>query len=103
MTTQSKTIYKLRVPDPVKDLVRGLHPQVKKKVRSALKLILTEPNIGKLLKQDLKGLQSYKIGRLRIVYRIASKQVIEIVAIGPRNKIYEETYLIVKKESEPRP
>ena len=41
---------------------------------------------------------SYRVGRFRIIYRLAADHVIEIVAIGPRRVIYELTYRIVKKE-----
>ena len=33
--------------------------------------------------------------------RISSKQITDIVAIGPRKTIYEETYRIIRKESNP--
>jgi len=69
--------------------LRGLHPELKRKVKFALKNILSDPHSGKSLKIDLKGLHSYKAGRFRIIYRIASRRIVEIVAIGPRRKIYE--------------
>ena len=90
---------KLRVPDGVVALIRGCHPQLKRKIRAGLRHILTEPDSGKSLKEALEGLKSYRISRFRIIYRISSKQIIDIVAIGPRKNIYEETYKIIKKES----
>ena len=33
--------------------------------------------------------------------RLSSKQITDIVAIGPRKTIYEETYRIIRKESNP--
>jgi mRNA-degrading endonuclease RelE of RelBE toxin-antitoxin system len=53
-----------------------------------------------MLKEDLKGLLSYGVGRIRIVYRIAPKRTIELITIGPRKTIYEETYRALKKEVE---
>ena len=38
--------------------------------------------------------------RFKIIYRISSKQIIDIIAVGPRKTIYEETYRIIKKETE---
>lgn len=91
-------MYKLKVPDHIRKLVRGLHPHLKKKVRGALKIILSEPHSGKGLKDDLAGLRSFKVSRFRIIYRVLSKsKLIDIVAIGPRDRIYEETYRIIKK------
>ena len=57
--------------------------------------------IEKVQSTDLEGLRSYRISRFRIIYRISSKQTIDIGAIGPRKAIYEETYRIIKKEFNP--
>ncbi|MDQ3566062.1 MAG: type II toxin-antitoxin system RelE/ParE family toxin [Pseudomonadota bacterium] len=83
---------------------RWLHPQIKKKVRSALERMLSNPLCGKALKDELDGLRSFRVGRFRIVYRIAAGRVVELVAIGSRERIYEETYrLITKKPTLPGP
>jgi mRNA interferase RelE/StbE len=92
---------KLRVPVEIVAFVRGCHPKLKRKIRAGLKHIVTEPESGKSLKDELEGLKSYRISRFRIIYRISSKEIIDIVAIGPRKTIYEETYRIIKKESNP--
>ncbi len=94
-----KTPYKLRVPDELVTLIRSLHPQIKRKVKSALQLIISDPHAGKSLKEDLKGLKSCRIGRFRIIYRIAKNRIIEIIAVGPRKTIYEDTYVILKREN----
>ncbi len=88
-----------RVPDEIVALIRGCHPKLKRKIRAGLRRILTEPEAGKSLKDELEGLKSYRISRFRIIYRISSKQIIDILALGPRTTIYEETYRIIKKES----
>ena len=90
--------YPLRVPDEVARLVRGLHPQIKWKVRAGLQIIVEQPTVGKPLKEELAGLRSYRIGRFRIVYRISRDHSIEVVALGPRRDIYEETYRRVRGE-----
>ena len=92
---------KLKVPDEVVALIRGCHPQLKRKIRAGLRHLLTEPESGKSLKDDLEGLKSYPISRFRVIYRVSSKRAIDIVAVGPRKTIYEETYRIIKKESNP--
>jgi|SRR3989338_2203702 len=92
-------LYKLIVPDNVAELIRSLHPHLKKKVRASLQTILSEPNSGKALKDELSGLRSFRVSKLRIVYKVYDKQV-EIVAIGPRKHIYEETFRLMKEEKE---
>ena len=99
MASKSRFPKRLRVPDEVADLIRGCHPHLKRKIRAGLKHIIDEPEVGKSLKDDLEGLKSYRISRFRIIYRLSSKHIIEIVAIGPRKTIYEETYRIIKREA----
>src|SRR5659263_44832 len=65
--------------------------------RASLKTILADPSSGKALKDELAVLRSFRVGTFRVVYRLM-RNVIEIVAIGPRGRIYEETYRLLKKE-----
>ena len=93
-------MYKLRVSDDTKKLVQTMHPRLKKKVKGALGIILSDPYSGKGLKDELAGLRSFKVSRLRIIYRVSSqKKHVEIVTIGPRDSIYEETFRIITKET----
>lgn len=101
MASQKHSHIKLRMPEEIVALIRGCHPLLKRKIRAGLKNIVIEPEVGKSLKDELQGLRSYRISRFRIIYRISSRQVIDIVAIGPRKTIYEETYRIVKREAPP--
>ena len=99
MVSKDRIRRKLRVPDEVVALIRGCHPQLKRKIRAGLGHIMTEPESGKTLKDELEGLKSYRISRFRIIYRISSKRTIDIVAVGPRKTIYEETFRIIRKEA----
>jgi mRNA interferase RelE/StbE len=87
----------LRVPAHIAELIRGLHPSIKRKVRAALTAILDDPLRGKALKLELQGLRSLRVGRFRVIYRIADDRVIEVVAVGPRKTIYEETLRLVRR------
>lgn len=90
----------LKVPDGLVSLIRNLHPQIKADIRNALRLLTQNPNGGKALKEELDGLRSYRIKKYRIIYRIpaAFPQTLEIIAIGPRKNIYEETFNIISRE-----
>ena len=90
-------LHRLRVPDEVADLVRGMHPALKRKTRASLKTILSDPSSGKALKDELAGLRSFRVVSFRIIYRVKRK-IVEIVAIGPRERIYEETYRLLKRK-----
>jgi mRNA interferase RelE/StbE len=91
---------RLKVPDDVAASIRGLHPDLKRKVRSGLRDIIDDPSIGKPLRDDLAGLRSCRVSRFRIVYRVAGS-AIEIVAVGPRRTIYQETWQRVRKNPSP--
>jgi mRNA interferase RelE/StbE len=90
-------MYKLVVPKDVRELIRTMHPSLKKKVKASLKIILSEPYLGKALMDELSGLRSFRISSFRIIYRIKEPEKIELVAIGPRERIYEETFRIIQK------
>jgi mRNA interferase RelE/StbE len=91
----------LKVPTEVRDVIRRLHPELKRKLRGALADILDDPTCGKALKEDLEGYWSLRIGRSRIIYRPGGGGV-EIVAIGPRENIYEEAVRQIRRDQEKR-
>ena len=94
-----RQLRKLRVPDEIATLIRSMHPDLKRKIRGSLQTILSEPFAGKALRDELSGLRSFRVSRFRIIYRISKKQLIEVVTIGPRDRIYEETFRIISKET----
>lgn len=92
-----QTTYKLRMPDEIAHLIRTMHPHLKKKIKSSLQIILSTPHSGKALKDELGGLRSFRVSSFRIIYKVSDAKEIEIVAIGSRNKIYEETLKLIEK------
>ncbi len=93
-----KPLYKLKVPDDIAELIRNMHPHLKKKIRATLQSILFDPYSGKTLKAELSGLRSFCVGRFRVINRVSDQNLIKIVAIGPRENIYEETFRLLKKK-----
>ncbi len=87
---------RLRVPPEVAALLRGLHPELKRRTRAGLERLVRDPGAGKALHGELAGLWSLRLGRLRIVYREVPG-AIEVVAVGPRERIYEETLRLVRR------
>jgi mRNA interferase RelE/StbE len=47
--------------------------------------------------EELAGLRSFRVSSFRIIYRIKDIGQIELVAIGPRERIYEDTFRIIQK------
>jgi len=93
-------MYKLVVPGDIRGLIRTMHPSLKKKVKSSLTMILSDPFLGKALMGGLAGLRSLRVSSFRIIYRIKVSEHIELVAIGPRGRIYEETFKMIQKDKE---
>lgn len=93
-------MYKLVVAKDVEELIRTMHPSLKKKVKASLRIVLSEPYSGKALMDELSGLRSFRVSSFRIIYRIKEPRQIELVAIGPRERIYEETFRIIEKKIE---
>lgn len=87
----------LKISDEVRDLIRHLHPDIKQKIRTALAEILEHPSCGKALRGELQGLRSFRVSKVRIIYRPVA-QVIEVIALGPRRNIYEETLRLLQTE-----
>ncbi len=79
----------LKVPVDVRDVLRRLHPELKRKVRAAVTDILTHPGCGRPLKRELDGYWSLMVGRHRLIHRPDSAGA-EIAAFGPRRTIYED-------------
>lgn len=82
------TRYRLEMPRLLRDLIRHLPPELKAKIKAALRSIAADPYSAKELRDDLAGLRSYRIARCRVIYRVVGSTV-QIVALGPRPDIYE--------------
>ena len=85
------------MPPGVAATIRKLHPGIKRKLRGALEAIIADPSAGKALKEELQGLWSIRVGRFRAIYRPAAGRVVELVAFGPRERIYEETLRLLQR------
>lgn len=84
----------LKISGAIRQFIRELHPTLKRKIRSGLADILSDPTCGKPLKMKLEGYWSLRMGRHRIIYRPDDAGV-EVVAIGPRSAVYEDAVLQV--------
>ncbi|MBI4691581.1 MAG: type II toxin-antitoxin system RelE/ParE family toxin [Nitrospirae bacterium] len=80
----------LKIPSELLSFLRTLHPDVKRKIKAGLREIAVNSTSGKILKDELEGLRSYRLGKYRIIYREVFS-FLEIIAIGEREIIYEDT------------
>ena len=83
--------YRARYTPEAAERIRKLHPEIQKQIRAAADRLLQSPLEGHALQEELSGLQSYRVGRYRLIYRISdSERMIEILLVGPRRDIYQE-------------
>jgi mRNA-degrading endonuclease RelE of RelBE toxin-antitoxin system len=68
-------VFRLKVPVEVRNVIRQMPPELKRKLRAALEDILDDPTCGKALKEELEGYWTLRVGRTRIIYRRARDNV----------------------------
>jgi len=79
------------IPPHVAEVVRSLHPDLKRSIKSAVRAIAAEPECGEPLQRELDGLRKYRVRRFRTVYAVDQKaRVIRLMAVGHRRHVYEE-------------
>ncbi len=92
-------LYQLDIPPQVAEVLRHVPPDLKQSIKSALRLLSTNPQSGTPLVKKLDGYWKYRVNRFRIVYAIAERtKVLRIVAIGHRRGIYEEVAKLIKDQ-----
>lgn len=87
----------IRIAEELASAVRKMHPAIKKRIHQALEQLRQLPGEGKPLQRELAGYRSFRVGRFRIIYRMAAKEI-EVVAIGPRSAIYEEMERLLRRK-----
>jgi mRNA interferase RelE/StbE len=84
------TPFRPDIPPHVAEVIRSLHPDLKRSIKAAVRNIATDPECGEPLMRELDGLWKYRVRRFRIVYAIDRKaRVIRLIAVGHRKSIYE--------------
>jgi len=85
----------------VAESIKAFSPSLKKKIRKALEAIGEDPHIGKPLRDELKGLWSFRVSRYRIIYRIHRSRIeVQVIDVGPRNIIYERIVEAIKRTND---
>jgi mRNA-degrading endonuclease RelE of RelBE toxin-antitoxin system len=66
-------------------------PAMRRRVIAALQRLKSKPYSGKRLRGELEGLSSLRIGGMPAVYGLDTKKnVVVVLAIGPRGDIYNK-------------
>ena len=85
------TPFRPDIPPHVAEVIRFLHPDLKRSIKSAVRAIASDQECGEPLRRELEGLRKFRVRRFRIVYAIDRKaRTIRLMAVGHRQSIYEE-------------
>jgi len=80
------------------EVIRSLHPDLKRSIKAAVRAIASDPECGEPLLRELDGLWKYRVRRFRIVYALERKtRVIRLIAVGHRRNVYEELSARVRR------
>ena len=69
-------------------LLRHLHPDLKRLIRRALDELASHPVKGKPLQEELAGLWSLRVSHYRVIYQL-DEASITVIFLGPRRTVYE--------------
>ncbi len=83
--------------DALREQIAHLPPYLKFHARKVMDDIRENPESGKPLGEELTGYRSYRIGRYRLIYRIAEDRLV-LEAFGPRSDIYERFVLEIGRQ-----
>ena len=82
--------FRPEIPPHVAEVIRSLHPDLKRSIKAAVRGITSDPECGEPLMRELDSLWKYRVRRFRIVYAIDRRaRVIRLIAVGHRQSIYE--------------
>ena len=79
------------IPPHVAEVIRSLHPDLKRSIKAAIRAITSDPEYGEPLRRELDGLLKFRVRRFRVVYAIDRKtHTIRLMAVGHRRDVHEE-------------
>ncbi|MBI3351858.1 MAG: type II toxin-antitoxin system RelE/ParE family toxin [Nitrospirae bacterium] len=82
--------FHVRISSSAGDVIKKLHPEIKKLIREAIESLRTAPLSGDELQGELGGYRALKPKRYRIIYKAdMEKFLIEIYFLRPRRDVYE--------------
>ena len=85
------------IAEHVAKQIKKLDPALKERLRKALDFLSENPELGKRLEDELKGLQSYRISKYRIIYKSLKKEgVLYVTWFSHRADVYDEVKRILK-------
>ncbi|MEN8253593.1 MAG: type II toxin-antitoxin system RelE/ParE family toxin [Patescibacteria group bacterium] len=82
-------LYKVVFTKAANKRIKKLDKRYSSAFDKSLKKLETNPRLGEMLKDDLKGYWKLKFSRYRIIYKIQGKKLIVVVVdVGHRREVY---------------
>ncbi len=92
-------LFRVDIPPHVAESIRHFPPDLKRSIKSALRLLSANPQSGVPLIKELDGYWKYRVKRFRIVYSVERRtKVLHVVAIGHRQGIYEKVAALLQDD-----
>ena len=66
-------VYRPDIPPHVAEIIRHLPPELKQRIKRAIRSLSADPSAGEPLIAELSGLWSFKVRRFRIIYELHRK------------------------------
>lgn len=84
-------MYRILYTKEAKTAIDKLSLKKKCQLKDAIERIAENPEIGKHLTHELKGLLSYRSGNYRIIYRTYHKEILVVIlTLGHRKDVYKQ-------------
>ncbi|MFA7115275.1 MAG: type II toxin-antitoxin system RelE/ParE family toxin [Candidatus Omnitrophota bacterium] len=85
-------MYSVVYTKEAKTAIDKLSLKKKRQIKVAVERISQDPQVGKALTHELKGLFSYRSGDYRIIYNIRHSEILVIIlTVGHRKDVYSKT------------
>ncbi|MBI5525432.1 MAG: type II toxin-antitoxin system RelE/ParE family toxin [Deltaproteobacteria bacterium] len=72
-------------------VIRTMHPEIKRRIREGIRMLLENPLLGHELHFELSGFRSMRIGGYRVIYQVNDAgHSIDVHHAGRRRDVYED-------------
>jgi mRNA interferase RelE/StbE len=88
-------MYKISYTGEARDQISKLSHKNREHIKNAIERIAEEPERGKMLRHELKGLWSYRSGVYRIIYEVLRAEIVLIIVTVAHRK---DVYLKIKRK-----
>ena len=83
--------WRARFTPEAASVVRTMHPEIKRRVREGLRMLVENPLLGHELRFELSGFRSFRIGGYRVIYQVNdAERTIDVFHAGRRRDVYED-------------